>query len=94
MNQIVKAANFKNYWNNNNERPKEPDQELKFEMLIDKFTFNFKIVKFFEINSGNDKYKYVISFISDSSGTEIKIDDLNFFTVLVGLLEQSDLNHL
>ncbi|AFL86152.1 KAP family P-loop domain protein [Belliella baltica DSM 15883] len=94
INQIVKAGNVKNYWSNNKERPKEVGQELQFEIQIDSFNLRYTISTEFDSYSLKDRHIYSVNSISDSIGQEIKIDDINFFLLLVGLLEKTDFKSL
>jgi hypothetical protein len=92
--EIVKGAVYRDYYKNINERPKEDGQVLEFTALLDQKIFNYRIDKSFDAANASDIYFFVINSIFDTSGSEIKIETINFFELLVALLEQNDFRSL
>jgi hypothetical protein len=94
ISQILKAATYKDYWKNINERPKETGKELQFETRLNNMALKFRIERGFDSYNVIDSYWYKINSVSDEDGAEINIDDINFFSPLVALLEKKDFEFL
>jgi hypothetical protein len=94
ISQILKAATYKDYWKNINERPKETGKELQFETRLNNMALKFRIERGFDSYNVIDTYWYKINSVSDEDGAEINIDDINFFSPLVALLEKKDFEFL
>jgi hypothetical protein len=54
----------------------------------------FRIERGFDSYNVIDTYWYKINSVSDEDGAEINIDDINFFSPLVALLEKKDFEFL
>lgn len=94
ISQIIKAASFKEYWKNTNERPKENQKELKFETKLNNLSFKYRIDEEFDSYSNSRRYNFSVTSVSDESGSEIDLETINFFSLLASLLESDDFKSL
>lgn len=94
INQIIKAAIFKDYWKNANERPNEPGKELEFETLLNNLKIKYRIERGFDSQSLNDTFSCKVSSISNENGNAIELETINFFSLLAALLERNDFKSL
>ncbi len=93
ISQIIKAASFKEYWKNTNERPKE-NEELKFETRLNNLNFKYRIDKEFDSYSIRHRYKFKVISVTDENGSEIDLETTNYFSLLTSLLERNDFKSL
>ncbi|AEL27031.1 P-loop NTPase fold protein [Cyclobacterium marinum] len=91
ISEIVKSADFKKYYWNVNERPKANCEPLEFEITLDQKIFKYIINSSFDPNYGSDKYQFRVISIIDKSGTKISIEEVDFFSLLASLLEETDI---
>lgn len=91
--QIIKAASFKEYWENTNKRPKE-NEELRFETELNNLNFKYRIDEESDSYSTKRRYNFSVISVSDQNGSEVDLDKINFFSLLASLLESNDFKSL
>jgi hypothetical protein len=89
MNELVKAAVFKEYYVNTNKNRGSEEKKLEFVLILDEKTIKYKIERKFDSSNFSDFYFFSVNSVVDSSGSEIQIDNVNLFQLLSALLKQS-----
>ncbi|WP_439483766.1 P-loop NTPase fold protein [Cyclobacterium plantarum] len=92
--EIVKSAIYRDYYTNINQRPGEDRQKLEFTVSLDRKIFSYGIDRGFDRTRGRDIYLFRINSVKDTSRPEIKLEEVDFFRLLVALLEQNDFKSL
>lgn len=91
INHIVKAASYIEY--SVFMRSNSNDKELQFERRLNEWSFKYQIDSKFD-NNGDHFFYFNVNSASHENGSEIKIDEINFFNPLVSLLEEKQFKNL
>lgn len=94
INQILKAATYKDLSKSINKQSKESGQKLEFETQLNKLTIKYKIERGFNPQNLSDTFTCLVSTISYENGTAVDFEKINFFSLLAVLLERNDFQSL
>lgn len=94
INQMLKAATYKELSKNLIEKPKESGKELEFEAHLNKLTIKYKIERGFNPLNLKETFSCQFSTIYRENGTAVDFETINFFSLLAGLLERNDFKSL
>ncbi len=94
INKILKASTYKDLSKNTTNISVEPGKELEFETQINKLKIKYKIERGFNPQNLSDTFNCLVSSISQENGMEVNFETINFFSLLVALLERNDFKSL
>lgn len=90
LNQIIKAASYRDFSTNIYKRPTIPGQELEFETFLNKLSIKYTIIRGFDSHTIKDIFNCKVITISDENGTSVELESINFFSLLAALLDRND----
>jgi hypothetical protein len=94
INEIVKAVVFREHYGITNRNRNGEDESVEFSLLLDEKTIKYKAEKKPNINKMNYDFSFSVNSVVDSLGSEIQIDNVNLFQLLVALLKQGTFKSL